>query len=245
MKNKTAVLATLRTTLGGIPAVGDLANLLGTLGTLGAVSGYSRDMETEADLEGFQRVVKAGYDPRETPKLFMMLAEELEKEGIEEPFFFGTHPRLKDRIENYRGLLAELTPSQGQGVKNPKTFNRKIRRLLLVNADLDLKAGRFGTAQRGVERYISLRPKDARAYYLLGEIYRQRGADGDLQEAKKRYKKAMSLSPGYADPHKGMGMVHYKEGKNRLARKSLKSYLSLAPRAEDRAYIQQYIQQLK
>jgi len=61
LKNKTALLATLQVTLGGLGGgVGDLASLLGTFGTLAAVSGYSRELETEADMEGFKLIKEAG-----------------------------------------------------------------------------------------------------------------------------------------------------------------------------------------
>lgn len=106
IKNKTAFLATVQVTLGGLGGgIGNLATLLGTVGTLAAVTGYSRELEAEADMEGLKLMVKAGYDPREAPKLFIHLKKELEEEKIKEPFFFGTHPRLQERIENYESLL--------------------------------------------------------------------------------------------------------------------------------------------
>jgi len=245
MKNKTAVLATFRSTIGSLPAVGALANLLGTIGTLGAVTGYSRELETEADMEGFQRVIEAGYDPRETTKLFTHLREEVEAEKIREPFFFGTHPKLKERIKNYNVYLKTLPPQQSQGIKNSKIFMAKTRKLLLDNARLDLKAGRFPAAQQGVEKYLSLKPRDAQPHYLLGEIFRQIDEEDALEKAKAYYKKAISLNPSYPDPYKGIGLVHYKQGKKKLAQKSLKSYLSLAPKALDRRYILEYLKQLR
>lgn len=243
-KNKTAALATLRFTIGHVPVAGDLASLLGGIGAMGAVSGYSKGLETQADTEGFLRVVEAGYDPRETPKLFLLLKEEVEAEKIEEPFFFGTHPRLKERIDNYYDLIETLSPEKRKGVKNKAAFLKKTRHLLLVNAELDLKAGRFQLARRSAEKYLALRPKEARAHYLMGEIYRQRGGDGNLQEAKNHFQKAISINRKDPDAHKGIAMVYYKLGEKQRAKKSFRSYLSLAPRASDRGFIEETIKQL-
>ena len=54
-------------------AYGNLANLLGTVGAMAAVTGYSRELETEADNAGLVLMINAGYDPKEAPKLFIHL----------------------------------------------------------------------------------------------------------------------------------------------------------------------------
>ena len=100
-------------------------------------------------------------------------------------------------------------------------------------------------AQRGVEKYLSIKPDDARAYYLLGEICRQRREGGDTGKAKGHYRRAISIDPLYPSPQKGIGLIYYKQGERALARKHLKLYLSLLPHASDRAYIEDYIGQLQ
>lgn len=245
-KNLTAFLATVRVTVGGLVfGIGDLATLLGTVGTLASVTGYSRDLETEADIEGMKRIVKAGYNPEEAPKLYIHLKRELEEEKKKEPFFFGTHPRLKERIRNYEALLKTEYQGQRGGIKNSEVFLEKIHRVILENAILDLKVGRFKVAQKGVEKYLSIKPNDAKAYFLLGEIFRQKGGEGDTEKAKKHYQEAISIDPLYPSPQKGIGLVYYKQGKRTPARRYLKLYLSLSPQASDRAYIEEYIGQLQ
>jgi predicted Zn-dependent protease len=245
IKNKSAFLATIQVTLGGLGGgVGDIVTLLGAVGTLAAVTGYSRELETEADIEGLRLMVNAGYDPKEAPKLFIHLKKELEEEDIKEPFFFGTHPRLRERIRNYENLLKTKYEGHSGGIKNSRLFMEKIQRLILDNARLDLKAGRFKTAQRGIERYLKLRPDDPDAYYLLGEVFRQRGKEGDIEKAKEYYEKAINIDSSYPEPHKGIGLIFYKKGKKDNAKKHLELYLSLSPEAPDRAYIEEYIKTL-
>ncbi len=113
--------------------------------------------------------------------------------------------------------------------------------MILDNAQLDLKAGRFSVAQHGIEKYLTLKPKDAHAHYLLGEVSRQRGEKGDLEKAKEQYQKAANLDSSYSDPNKGIGMIYLKQGNQSLAAKYFRTYLSLAPNAPDRRYIEEYI----
>ncbi|MDA8339235.1 MAG: M48 family metalloprotease [Nitrospiraceae bacterium] len=239
IKNLTAFVATMQVTLGGLGA-GDIATLLGMVGTL-AATGYSREHETEADMEGLKLMAKARYDPQEAPKLFMHLKRELEDENIKEPFFFGTHPRLQERIENYEDFLKTQYHEKRGGIKNQEVFLEKIHKVILDNAYLDLKAGRFKIAQKSSEKYLALKPDDAKAYCLLGEIFRQKAEQGDTERAKEYYQKAISIDPMYPEPYKGIGMIYYKQGEKSLAKKYLESYLSLLPKALDRAYIEEYI----
>lgn len=240
IKNKAAVVAGLQGTIGTVPLVGDMVTSLGALGATSSVYGHSRELESEADTTGLKLMVQAGYDPREAPKLFLHMKKELEDENIKEPFFFGTHPRLEERVDNFESLLKKLYGGK-TGILNREQFLKKTKKMILDNAQLDLKAGRFSVAQRGIEKYLTLKPKDAHAYYLLGEVSRQRGEKGDLEKAKEQYQKAANLDSSYSDPNKGIGMIYLKQGNQSLAAKYFRTYLSLAPNAPDRGYIEEYI----
>ena len=77
----------------------------------------------------------------------------------------------------------------------------------------------------------------------MGEIFRQRGTGQDARRALTCYQKAISFDSAYAEPHKAIGMIHYKEGQRALARRYFESCLLLAPDSPDKAYIQGYIKQ--
>lgn len=246
LKNKTAFLATFQVALGGLGAYGDLATLFGTVGTMAAVTGYSRELETEADIEGLKLITGAGYDPREAEKLFVFFKEELEDDKKrKEPFFFGSHPRLQDRIENYQKLLKNEYSGQKRGNRYSDRFLKNMHKIILDNARLDLKMGRFKIAQKGIEKYLVLKNDDAEAYYLLGEVFRKRCDKGDIENAKKNYRKAISIDPSYPYSYKGIGLIHYKQGETLHAMESLEKYLSFMPQADDKAYIEEYIKRCK
>ncbi len=242
--NKTAVYASVRTAVGGLPAIGELTSVLGEIGTKAAISGYSRGLETEADMEGIELVIKAGYDPRESPKVFQHLKKELEAEKVEEPFFFGSHPRLQDRIENYENFLKNDKRVK-KGIVNSDGYRAKTSRAVLVNASLDLQGGRFQSALRGAEKHISMEPKSAEGYCLLGRIYREQGGKDDLRKAEENFRKAISLQNSYSEPFRELGLVYLKQGEKPKAAKAFESYLRLSPKASDREYVKQYISECK
>lgn len=234
VKNKSAWLA------GTVAIAGDVGTLLGGLGTMASVTGYSRELETEADIEGLKLVVAAGYDPWEAPKLFEHMKKEIEEEKIKEPFFFGSHPRLKERIENFESLL-EKDYAGRKGESRRDEFLQAIREVILENARLDLKKGRYAIARRGAEKYLAVKGDDARGHFLQGEIYRQKGEGGDEEKAIAEYRMAADLDPAFPDPHKALGVICYKKGEKADARDHLGRYLSLNPRAADRGYIEEYL----
>ena len=220
----------------------DLVTLLGSTGALAAITGYTRELETEADQVGFQLVLRAGYDVKEGAKLFEHLKEEIEIYKIKEPFVFGTHPKLKKRIENCEHFLESCEGKKGSGIKNREVFLKKVHKVILENAHLDLKTGRFDMAQKGLERYLALEPQNARAYYLLGEVFRQQG---DQERAKAFLGKAIAIDPAYPDPHKAIGLIYYKGGERGRARSYFETCLALSPNVPDRAYIEGYLAECK
>ncbi len=175
-------------------------------------------------------------------KLLELLKQEIDREGIEEPYFFGSHPNVQQRIENVNKWLAEKYQGKDAGIKNTDIFQSRMSRLMLDNVRLDLRQGRFFVAQRTVEKYLAAKPDDARAYFLLGEIFRQWNRhDDDATAAINYYEKAISLNPSFPEPHKAMGLIHYKVGEKHLAKKFFESCLLLSPDAVDKAYIEGYL----
>ena len=219
----------------------ELAQLLGITGSIASINGYTRELETEADRVGLDLAVKANYDPNEVLKLFELLKLENEIEGVEEPYFLGTHPKVQQRIENVNRWLAEKNRGKIKGSKNTIKFQSRMSRLMLENARLDLRQGKFFIAQSTVKKYLSVNPDDAQAYFLLGEIFRQRGWKNDSVAAINNYEKSISLNPSFAESHKAMGLIHYKDGEKRRAKKYFESCLLLSPNTADKAYIQGYL----
>ena len=248
VQNKSGALATFAVLTIPFGAFGAAAQLLAMGGTLAAVSGYSQDLELEADREGLAMMARAGYDPREAPKLFFQLKEWIEDEKKPEPFFFSSHPRLSERIESYQELLKDKygAPSADARLRvGEEEFPARARGLLLDNAVLDLQAGRFLQARKGLKRFLALNRDDPRGHYYVGETYRKQNDPKERLEAVQYYQAAIAADALFPDAYRGLGTLYYQEGKTAEAVQAFERYLERAPAAADRGHVQNLLEELR
>ncbi|MGD9281907.1 MAG: M48 family metalloprotease [Desulfobacterales bacterium] len=239
-RDQPAVLTAVQNTLLKTRGMQDMARYLG-IG--GAMAGYLRELEAEADRLGFELMTAAGYDPKAALYLFDHMMAEIEQEKLEEPFFFGSHPTVRQRVDNLQNLPDPVYLNNKPAIKNRSIYFAKLGQLFLENARLDIRLGRFQAARRSIEKFLKIKPDDSQAFFLLGEIYRQQGRAIDTQLALENYNRAITLDPGYVDARKAIGLIHYKKGHRALAKKFFESCLQLSPNAPDKAYIQGYLKQ--
>ena len=242
-KNQPALLIAVQQTLLKTKGLQVLAHSMGVTGAMVAISGYARELEAEADRVGFQWAVQAGYNPKEAMSLFDQMLADMAEDGDEEPFLFGNHPKIRQRTQNLQNLSMPAMIKAPLSNNHGKHFLAKLDPLLLDNARLEIRLGRFQAAKKSVDKFLTIKPDDTRAYFLLGEIYRQRGRYSDAQTALSYYNRAITLDPSFAAPHKAIGLIHYKKGQHALAKKFFESCLQLSPDAPDNAYIKGYLKQ--
>lgn len=235
LKNQTGFLATFSGVTGGAGA------LLGLLSTAAAVSGYSKDLEREADREGYRLLVAAGYEPRESAKVFQLLLDETKRSKIKQPYFFGSHPRLTDR----RDTFAELARAQPAGAADARVadaeYTAALAGVFRLNATAALQAGDHDAALFSIRRHLALHPDNLTALLIEADIHRRRNAEGDAALALAAYRRIADSPDAPAGAHRGIGLVLFKQGDKAGAATALRRYLELAPAAADRAYIEDYL----
>lgn len=247
------ILGTLAviTALGGDPAAaamvmdagGDIADRI----IEARINGYSRELEREADAMGLQAMVAAGYDPREAPQVFRLLLEE--EDNIVEPYYYGSHPRLEERLASYEEYLAQWQRENPEPVglrgTNDDEYGRHVVALLLANGRLDRQLGRHSLAQRTVSRHVSLAPTSVEGYRLLGDLYRRGGhGRGNLVSAAEAFERALDLEPQDQAAHRELGLLYRDLGDSARARSELERYIALEPDAVDRPIIESYLEEL-
>ena len=221
---------------------------------LAAVDGYGRDLEREADRRGMERLVEAGYDPREAPRVLERLELDPDDSSGPEPFLFGNRAELGERIGTTRELLraryAGLDASRL--VRNTAEFPLRMRGVVRENAALDIRAGRFPRARRQLNRVLVLAPEDPVAHLYYGDLHRleaQRANDVRdqallLAQAREAYERAALLDPAYPDPFRQLGLLYYQGKENDKAMEAFRKYLALRPDAPDARRIQEYVVEL-
>jgi len=240
----------------GAAVLSPTANVLLGLGlqvaALAAINGYGRDLEREADEGGMASLVRAGYDPKQAPRVFELLRKESRDRGSLETFFFGSHPRLTERAEDTNQLIkdryavAAVAPGT---VTNTEEFGLRMRTVVRENARLDIQAGRFTLAAQQLDRVLALTPKDPVAQLYYGDLYRlqaqraRNAADkaGKATKALERYERSAELDPTYPDPFRQLGFLYYQQKENLRAKEAFQKYLALKPDAPDAPRIKEYL----
>lgn len=245
--NKSAFISFVDVTLGPASAyVGssaDLARLLGEYCTVGSFYGYTRDLERDADQNAFKLVTGAGYPVEETKKLFEHLYEATKDDKTKVPYFYSTHPLVKERIRNFERLIKEFNNTEeGKAFvpkpQDDKRYNDLTRKVLLDNIELEIKCNKLKLARKQIEKYNRLWPGDAKGFYFLGKVD---FLEGKKEDAENALKKCVELVPDFAEGHKYLGLLYYKDGKKDKAYIEFEKYLKLHPQAPDAEYIRRYM----
>lgn len=243
----------------GAAVLSQTANVILGLGlqlaALAAINGYGRDLERQADEKGLARMINAGYDPKQAPRVFELLKKDYGDPSRLENFFFGNHPRLDERIEETSDLLRARYAAEAQDpnrtVDTPE-FPLRTRTVVRENAALDIRAGRFNLAKAQLDRVLALTPRDPTAHLYSGDLYRiqaqrTRGvADKEtfVRQAIEEYNQAAALDPKYPDPFRQLGFLYYQQNQQDRAREAFQTYLALKPDAPDARRIKEYLLEL-
>lgn len=236
--------------------IGVLSDLILGLGLqlafLAAVNGYGRGLEHEADQGAFAKVVAAGYDPRESPKVYRALLDDHGEPAEVEGFFFGSHPRLGERIQNAEQLAAGATPPPDEAAKESE-FDRRIRPVVRDDARLNLELGRLKLAESQLERALAWMPEDPETHLLVARLKLAK-ADAEKDpaaqealrgEAEASLREAIRLDDGRPAPHRELGLLLYQAGDRRAACEAFRRYVRLAPEADDAARVRDYLLELE
>ena len=215
--------------------------IFSNLALASSVAGYSQTLEFEADNEGFKRLVSAGYNPHESVKVFQFLADEIKINKDNEPYFFATHPRLVERISSFKKLSQEYA---NQGKENTDLFLQRTFKARMAGLSSDLEHGRYENLIHLLNQSNAQTRYQGKHLYYLGEAYRRRGKEGDLNLALENYLESTKQNKEQLDAYKGLGLVYRQLGKKEEAILAFENYLSINSEANDRGFIESYIKQL-
>jgi predicted Zn-dependent protease len=219
-----------------------------------SVNGYGRGLEEEADMGGFGKLAAAGYDLHEAPKVYQALLDDLGEPRKAEAFFFGSHPRLSERIAVTRQYVAQHPGAAAAADRADRedAFARHIRPVVRDDARLNIEMGRLTLAEAELKKAREWMPSDPETHFLRGRLRLTQAtgkspeeARGLRREAEDAFRKSIELDPGRPAAHRELGLLLREREDLRGACVQLRRYQKLAPEAEDMEQIEDAVAALE
>lgn len=141
-----------------------------------SIRGYSRELEKDADIYSFNKLIEGNYDPREMTSTFRLLQRKDEVDLFES--YYNDHPKLDDRIAYITALVNEKAPKE---VPADVLAARRMKYLGMTepitrdDIQLAIVARRPGPALARATKIVSFHPNSADNLYSMAEAYRALG----------------------------------------------------------------------
>lgn len=240
-----ALTVSIGAAVAGAPVLGDI----GTLAAYAQVFAYSREHEREADALGQRLAVEAGYDPLAGARLWEALiaeqaASDQAEKGPARANIFDTHPISTERAAALRA------DADGMGARGdaPDRHLAMIAPHLDAWLDADIAQRDFGASLVLLDRFDAAGLRPGVIALHRGDVHRLRAKEGDRALALAAYREAVTAPDAPARAHRELGLMlrdSASQGERAEALQALNTYLTAAPAAPDRAFIERYIQSLE
>ncbi|OZG74512.1 hypothetical protein BTA51_05795 [Hahella sp. CCB-MM4] len=220
-----------------------LINIFGGLHMAGSISGYSRDLERDADHYAVGQLDYAGYNLAEGAEIFAKLSNATQGTGENDtPYFFSTHPRMKERVESFRMLESSDSKAPAQKKdplqSSPATLFHDVTKETLVTY---IELGKSDRADSLLTRLKNIEGDTATLRYYEAKIAQLKGEDDRYQDLLT---KALTLGD-LPEVRRELGILNYKNKEWKSAYEHLTRYLEQSPEAKDRIFIEAYLREIK
>ena len=230
------VLGVMLAGIGGNPAAaGQMGESAMMIWSISAMSGHSQDQERDADRTGLRLMTETGYDPAESVSAFENFLDETDDaEDEEDVLFFSSHPKMSERVANFRELLTADQFVAGVGDIGRDRYLEITKPVSLANIEQTIDIAQYEMAHKSIDTHLERWSDDADAHYFRGLAIVNDGAQADSEdEARKAYEKSAALGDAPAEVHRELGHMYRANGDDALAQDAYRRYLQLAPDAVD------------
>lgn len=202
--------------------------------------------ESSADGLAIERLSAAGYDPAEAVALSYALAAEA-REGRHVPPSLRDDADLNRAAPTSRSRLRAIArdsaavPAPGDA----GAHRQQIRPFLREWLEADLQRRDYDASLYAFARLAGGGADLGLAHYAIGQAYRLRREDGDLERAREAYRVAVSHADAPAAAWRELGDAEARAGDATAAVAAFEEYLQRAPHAPDFSLIDARITELQ
>lgn len=219
---------------------------VGQTAALLSVLSFNREQETEADLLGAHMMAEASFDTHASYRVWEKIIAEEEAAAVkrETPGMFSqTHPASEDRAIYLKNWVnSRYGPPDVELVADQQFLEIMNNHYLFLMED-QIDTNRFGRTKELLERHSEIGVEPSLVHYFYGEMFRQRGEDGDQKRAMDAYRHSIEGGAAPPEAYKNLGYLYLKTGEVAAAQESFRTYLDRDPGASDRAMIEFYIEE--
>jgi beta-barrel assembly-enhancing protease len=185
-----------------------------------SITGYSREFEKEADLEGARLMTASPYDPKEMVAAFESLLPKYEVDLDGEPFY-SDHPKTKNRIAYMSEWLSKSAPKReaASAGLSKEDYLKTVTEVTRHDIQLAIDSGLYRTATALGKRLVAAQPDQAPNLTALADAYTALGprAPEPLAEEKT-----------------GQGKKEARKRRNKLTLQEEDRTLAAAPAGQER-----------
>jgi len=207
---------------------------------------FSRSQESEADFLGARLTAEAAYDPHASYRVWEGIVSEEESAAVKrrKPGLFGqTHPASEDRAAELKDWIdIRYGPPDAEFVSDDEHVRMLENNYLFLMED-QLDTNRFGRTEEMLQRHAEIGIEPSLVRYFYGEMYRQRGEEGDEKRAMDAYRHSVEGGAAPPETYKNLGYLYLKANRVPEARENFRQYLLLKPDASDQAMIRFYLEE--
>ena len=211
-------------------------------GALGSIMAFSRENERQADRIGFELMQRAGYRGDEAVKIWDYLRREREAADDGEGFiFFASHPPSQERRDSLAALF-QTEGKQGRVARDPFLLATARHRTGWMRDELQRRD--YERIAVLTDHLLDAETDPGLAFFMKGEVHRLRDEEGDATAAVKAYHGALKTERAPVETFRSLGLVLWSLDRRKAAQEAFRKYLGQRPRADDRAMVEDYINQL-
>jgi predicted Zn-dependent protease len=183
---------------------------------------YTREMETDADQNSLQYMIKAGYDPNGMITFLNKIYKTGLISGPQIPPYLSTHPAIENRISLLENLL-----QSGQRPTGPFKTVENFKR---IHTKAFVEEREPNVAVTYYQSLVDGDPQDLEGYYGLGLAYHKMGR---LDKSIEAFQKGHLLAPKDIDIVRELGIVYFLSGKLDQAIEMLEAIRSIPRTGSD------------
>jgi len=214
-----------------------------TLVAAASITGYSRALESEADMNGYEMLQARGTSGCASVAALRAMLAEGREQGSVANFFWGSHPRTVDRIHAIEGVMGAACEADST-LKDDYTHIKYP--MLKLRARMWNRAEKPQRAMKAAIPYVATHPEDPDIHCIIGDALAMSENADTLVLASASYSRALELGgPAYRDPLLGLATIAETRGDTVTAVTYLERYVADGAEVPRRRSTRRHLEDLK